>query len=104
VRWWNVKHPARYAALLADGLSPEAGREVLTAAQRHTEQVMLRLRLAEGLPLAGLDRSERDAVARAAADGLLDPAALDTGRAVLTRRGRLLADAVVRDVLAAVPS
>ena len=109
VRWWNVKHPARYAELLARGGSPEAGREVLTAAQRHTEHVMLRLRLAEGLPLTGLDRPgldrpELDAVAKAAADGLLDPAALDDGRAVLTRRGRLLADAVVRDVLAAAPS
>ena len=30
VRWWNVKHPARYAALLAAGESPEAGREELT--------------------------------------------------------------------------
>ncbi len=101
VRWWNVKHPARYAALLTCGGSPEDGREVLTAEQRHTEHVMLRLRLAEGLPLAALDFPGREVVARAAADGLLDPRALTGGRAVLTRRGRLLADAVVRDVLAA---
>ena len=47
-RWWNVKHPARYAALLAAGGSPEAGGEELTAAERHTERVMLRLRLADG--------------------------------------------------------
>ena len=40
----------------------------------------------------------RSAAARAAADGLLDPAALAAGRAVLTLRGRLLADAVVRDL------
>ena len=33
-RWWNVKHPARYAALLAAGESPEAGREELTDAER----------------------------------------------------------------------
>ena len=48
-RWWNVKHPARYAALLAAGDSPEAGREELTDAERSTERVMLRLRLASGL-------------------------------------------------------
>ncbi len=54
-RWWNVKHPARYAALLAAGESPEAGREELTEAERATERVMLRLRLASGLPLALLD-------------------------------------------------
>jgi oxygen-independent coproporphyrinogen-3 oxidase len=99
-RWWNVKHPARYAALLAAGESPEADRELLTDAERHTERVMLRLRLATGLPLDLLDGPGVAAARRAAADGLLDPAALDGGRAVLTRRGRLLADGVVHALLA----
>jgi len=108
-RWWNVKHPARYAALLAAGEPPEAGREELTADERATERVMLRLRLASGLPLTLLDDVGRVAAAQAAADGLLDPAALGGagsagGRAVLTRRGRLLADAVVHALLAGTPS
>jgi putative oxygen-independent coproporphyrinogen III oxidase len=100
VRWWNVKHPARYAALLAAGESPEADRELLTDAERHTERVMLRLRLATGLPLGLLDGAGAAAAARAAGDGLLDPVALAAGRAVLTRRGRLLADGVVHALLA----
>ncbi|MFC5952243.1 radical SAM family heme chaperone HemW [Pseudonocardia lutea] len=99
-RWWNVKHPARYAAAVAAG-SPEADHEVLTAEDRHTERVMLRLRLATGLDLALLDGPARREAERAAADGLLDPAALDRGRAVLTRPGRLLADRVVQDLLLA---
>jgi putative oxygen-independent coproporphyrinogen III oxidase len=103
-RWWNVKHPARYAALVATGEAPEAGREELTADERATERVMLRLRLASGLPLDLLDGPGRAAAARAAADGLLDPAALDGGRAVLTRRGRLLADGVVHALLAGAPA
>ncbi|MHA6631307.1 radical SAM family heme chaperone HemW [Pseudonocardia sichuanensis] len=103
-RWWNVKHPARYAALLAAGEAPEADRELLTEDQRHTERVMLRLRLADGLPLELLDAAGSAAAARAAADGLLDPAALTAGRAVLTRRGRLLADGVVHALLAGVPA
>jgi oxygen-independent coproporphyrinogen-3 oxidase len=103
-RWWNVKHPARYAALLAAGEPPEAGREELTDAERATERVMLRLRLASGLPLALLDDAGRAAAAQATADGLLDPAALAGGRAILTRRGRLLADAVVHALLAGAPS
>jgi oxygen-independent coproporphyrinogen-3 oxidase len=103
-RWWNVKHPARYAGLLAAGESPEAGREVLTEAERHTERVMLRLRLADGLPLDLLDDAGAAAAARAGQDGLLDPAALADGRAVLTRRGRLLADRVVQDLLVATPA
>ena len=103
VRWWNVKHPARYASLLAEGQSPEAGREVLTESERHTERVMLRLRLATGLPLDLLDDDGRAAAVRAAEDGLLDPAALPTGRAVLTRHGRLLADGVINALLAGAP-
>jgi len=72
VRWWNVKHPARYAAALAAGESPVGGREELTAAEQHTERVMLRLRLASGLPLALLDDDGRRAAERAVADGLLE--------------------------------
>jgi len=96
VRWWNVKHPAAYGARLAEGVSPALAREVLTDAERYTEDVMLRLRLAEGLPLSTLDDYGRRAAAQARADGLLEFAA---GRAVLTLRGRLLADAVIRDLL-----
>jgi putative oxygen-independent coproporphyrinogen III oxidase len=104
VRWWNVKHPARYGALLAEGASPEAGREVLAESERHMERVMLQLRLATGLPLELLDGEGRAAAARAGEDGLLDPTALATGRAVLTRRGRLLADAVIGSLLAGAPA
>jgi len=99
VRWWNVKHPATYAGRLAEGVSPGAGREVLTGAQRREEDVMLRLRLAEGLALSTLDDAGREAARRARDDGLLDPGGYSSGRAVLTMRGRLLADAVVRDLL-----
>ena len=99
VRWWNVRHPAGYAARLADGHSPGQGRELLTAADQRTEDVMLRLRLVDGLPLANLDPVGRAGAARALDAGLLVPAAYAAGRAVLTLRGRLLADAVVRDLL-----
>ena len=107
-RWWNVKHPARYAAMLAAGESPAAGREELTDAERHTERVMLRLRLASGLPLSLLDADGRRAAERAVADGLLerrpDAESAEGPRVVLTRRGRLLADAVVRDLLVPTPA
>ncbi|HZA18458.1 MAG TPA: radical SAM family heme chaperone HemW [Pseudonocardiaceae bacterium] len=98
VRWWNVKHPARYAAALTSGRSPATGREVLSVGERHTERVMLGLRLADGLPLAELDAPERAAAKRAEHDGLLTTEPGD--RLVLTCRGRLLADAVVRALLA----
>jgi oxygen-independent coproporphyrinogen-3 oxidase len=101
VRWWNVKHPARYANLLADGHSPAVGRELLSTQDRQVERVMLELRLSDGLAMDFLDEPAK-AEARAAADeGLLDPDAITGvhgrfGRCVLTPRGRLLADAVIR--------
>lgn len=100
VRWWNVKHPRAYAARLAAGESPAAGREVLTDAQRHDEAVLLGVRLRAGLALEVLDEPGRAAVAGLVGDGLLDgAAAVRDRRAVLTVRGRLLADTVVRRLL-----
>ncbi|GAA3437343.1 radical SAM family heme chaperone HemW [Kutzneria kofuensis] len=99
VRWWNVKHPAKYAAELAAGRSPAAGRETLTSEDRRVERVLLELRLSSGLPVEALDPAGLAAASTCAADGLLDPAALSAGRCVLTPRGRLLADAVVHRLL-----
>jgi oxygen-independent coproporphyrinogen-3 oxidase len=59
---------------------------------------MLTLRLRDGLGLDELSAPGRAAAARAVADGLLEPGMHAAGRAVLTLRGRLLADAVIRDL------
>jgi putative oxygen-independent coproporphyrinogen III oxidase len=99
VRWWNVKHPSAYGRKLADGVSPGHGREILTAADQHVEDVMLRVRLADGLPLAVLDGAGLAGAAKALAEGLLEVGPYQKGLIVLTLRGRLLADAVVRDLL-----
>ncbi|MEO5832761.1 MAG: radical SAM family heme chaperone HemW [Nakamurella sp.] len=99
VRWWNVKHPARYAAALSDGRSPGHAREILTADARAWEDVLLRLRLVAGLPLDVLSATGRAAANVAAGENLLDVAALDAGRAVLTLRGRLLADGLALRLL-----
>ncbi|MDW4572720.1 radical SAM family heme chaperone HemW [Microbacterium sp. M3] len=96
VRFWNVKHPAAYAQRLASGESPAAGREIPDAAARALESVLLRSRIREGLPIAELHPDGRRAVAALIADGLIDGPAAVRGRVVLTLRGRLLADAVVR--------
>jgi oxygen-independent coproporphyrinogen-3 oxidase len=99
VRWWNAKHPAAYAERLAAGVSPAVGRETLDPETRRTESVLLRVRLAEGLAITGLDDAGRSAVAGLIAEGLVDGRAAIAGRVVLTLRGRLLADAVVRRLL-----
>ena len=98
VRWWNVKHPSAYAARLSAGRSPAAARERLTAAERGMEEIMLRARLAEGLPLTLLTGTALAESERMVDDRLIDRSAHAAGRLVLTLKGRLLADAVVRDL------
>ncbi|OBI43560.1 coproporphyrinogen III oxidase [Mycobacterium kyorinense] len=95
-RWWNVKHPNTYAQRLAEASLPVAGFEALQADALHTEEVMLRIRLREGLPFDLLDAVERERAEVAVADGLLTN---EADRVVLTDRGRLLADGVVRALL-----
>ncbi|TQJ32070.1 radical SAM family heme chaperone HemW [Microbacterium sp. SLBN-146] len=95
-RFWNVKHPAAYAQRLASDATPAIGRETPDAAARDLERVLLRTRIREGLPVSALQDEGRHAVAALIADGLVDGPAAVRGRIVLTRRGRLLADAVVR--------
>jgi oxygen-independent coproporphyrinogen-3 oxidase len=99
VRWWNVKHPSAYAKRLHSGETPAQAREVLDGAQQRVERVLLRIRLAEGLPLSDIPAGRRSEADRMRTYGLLDRTAYDDGRAVLTLRGRLLADAVVRDLV-----
>ena len=98
VRWWNVKHPTAYGQRLAAGGSPGAARERLTAAERRMEEIMLRVRLAQGLPLSLLTAPAQAHTERMVADSLIDPSAHAAGRLVLTLRGRLLADAIIRDL------
>lgn len=96
-RWWNLKHPSAYVAALAEQRLPRAGSEHLGAGEQHTEAVMLGLRTREGLPLAAVHAGAD--LRSLSADALVDPDALAEGRVVLTRRGRLLADTVIRALL-----
>ncbi|HSZ39235.1 MAG TPA: radical SAM family heme chaperone HemW [Trebonia sp.] len=98
VRWWNVRHPSAYAARLAEGHSPAHAREVLTADDQQLEEIMLGIRLRDGLPARALTATALDHAKRSMVPALIDPSALQAGRLVLTRQGRLLADAVTRDL------
>ena len=100
LRWWNVKHPAAYAERLAAAASPAAARERPDEAARRLERVLLESRIADGLAVSEVVGEGRHAVASLIADGLIQGADAVRGRVVLTRRGRLLADAVVRALTA----
>ena len=95
-RFHNAKHPARYASVVAGGELPVRDGESLTADDRHIERIMLRLRLAEGLPHGWLTAGELDRARAQEAAGTLT---LADGRVRLTDAGRLLADAIIVDIL-----
>ena len=83
-RWWNVRTPDRYVAAIESGRTVLAGQEELTGEQRRFEALVLALRTPAGVPLDALpDHPDLE--------GLVDRS---RGRAVLTVRGRLLANAV----------
>jgi putative oxygen-independent coproporphyrinogen III oxidase len=82
-RFWNVHTPERYIAAIAEGRSPEAAGERLDAEARRLEALQLAVRTRSGVPASSLPVDELD-----------DLVALDGDRAVLTVRGRLLANEV----------
>jgi len=84
IRWWNVRTPDRYLAAIEAGHSPEAAREEVTAGQREFESRTLALRTPRGVPWESLQRPDE-------LDGLITRR---HDRAVLTVRGRLLANEV----------
>ena len=95
-RWWNVKHPHTYAQRVSANLSPMQDEEVLSPEERALEIIMLGLRMKEGIRRTDATCSDSvidDLVGR----GLLER---DDHTLVLTRKGRLLADYVIRTLAA----
>lgn len=99
VRWWNQKHPLSYSKMLSQSHSPAAGREQLTEATAKLERLLLESRTVFGMDIEELERLEPGAKSRIPeliADGLIDGRKAIHGKLVLSLKGRLLADAVVR--------
>jgi putative oxygen-independent coproporphyrinogen III oxidase len=98
-RWWNLKHPVRYNTAIELGSSPAAGRETLSQRAQLTERLMLEVRMRDGLDVTSLPEAATRQAEQSVTWGLAERIPLGDGRLVLTQRGRLLADAVVRDLL-----
>ncbi|SLM93030.1 radical SAM family heme chaperone HemW [Brachybacterium nesterenkovii] len=98
LRAGNVKHPSRYATMVRAGELPRAQSEHLTEVERALERIMLELRIVDGLPADAVAPEARAMIDVHVRRGHLDPDAAAAGRLVLTREGRLLADAVIRDL------
>jgi oxygen-independent coproporphyrinogen-3 oxidase len=82
-RWWNLRTPERYIEAVEAGRTVEAADESLGPDERRMEGLQLALRLRDGVPVAALPVEDLP--------GLVT---IDGDRAVLTRRGRLLANEV----------
>ncbi len=99
VRWWNHKHPLSYANLLAKGISPAAGREQLDSETSALERILLESRTSEGMSIDQIKKLQPGsevAISQLIADGLIEGPQAIAGKLLLTLKGRLLADAVVR--------
>ena len=102
VRWWNVKHPSAFSTKLKAGESPAAGRETLNDRIRLEERILLEIRVADGLSIdlaKEVNAETSKLVAGFIVDGLVEPKSALAGRLILTLKGRLLADSLVRQLL-----
>ena len=97
-RFYNVKHPARYVQSLSEGQLPIKDTEVLSTQDRHTEKIMLGLRLREGIPAEWIAEPGQAAVEAFLQRGLLERS---DGRISVSDSGRLLADGIITDLLIA---
>ncbi len=97
-RFYNVKHPRRYYERLGRAELPIQETEQLSASDRHTEQIMLGLRMREGIARSALDPAAAETIDRYVDRQLLS---VDKHRLRLSDQGRLLADGIIADLLLA---
>jgi oxygen-independent coproporphyrinogen-3 oxidase len=88
-RWWNVRPPEEYLALVEDGRLPVGGEERLDPSDAYLEEVFLRLRILEGIPASWV---EADKAAPFLESGLLRE---EDGALVPTEHGMLLLNELV---------
>jgi len=100
-RWWSMRAPARYADEALAGRTTTAGEEVLDAATRRAERLLLGLRTVEGVATAEVAPIDPGAVSALTRAELLDAADGDRGRLRLTDRGLPLAGGIAVRLLGA---
>ena len=89
VRWWNVRPPEQYLAMVESGELPIGGSESLEPGDAYLEEVFLRLRILQGVPASWFEEAR---YARYLEAGLLLD---DFGSLVPTERGMLLLNELV---------
>ena len=95
-RFWNLKHPNTYKTKLFAGGSVILGSEDLTDEQLHDESLLLAIRMRGGVVDSLLTDSARSKFDEYVSSGDL---MREENAFVLTAKGRLLADLIVREAL-----
>lgn len=106
-RWGNIKNPIRYMEMLESMKGDQhsiaeivASSETLTEENRRDERIMLMIRLRDGLRRSDLTPHQEQVIDRHCESGGVDEGAWREDRVVLTLAGRLIADRIVRDLVA----
>jgi oxygen-independent coproporphyrinogen-3 oxidase len=89
IRWWNVRPPERYLAMVESGELPVGGSESLDPSDAYLEEVFLKLRIMEGVPASWFEAERYEPFV---SSGLL---AHELGQLVPTERGMLLLNQLV---------
>ena len=98
-RWWNIKHPQAYINSLLEEKSPAAGNEILTTTDQEVENLMLKIRMREGISRDLFSPEQLIKLEEFFARELFIASEWERGRIVLSIQGRLLADQIVRELL-----
>ena len=99
-RWWNVKHPNAYRERIEAGLSPEMGHEILTTEEKELEKVLLAIRMPRGLALDEFTGRQTTVLNSYRERGAFEESDWSSGFITLSQSGRLIADAIVRELAA----
>jgi oxygen-independent coproporphyrinogen-3 oxidase len=97
-RFWNVKHPTAYADRIISTGDPKHSEEFLDDTQKWNEEVMLGIRLVEGIERSAFTPKQLVILEDFRQDGHVLESAWERNRVVLSRSGRLLADRIVREI------
>ena len=94
-RFWNIKHPTAYKQRLFEQISPVQAVEDLTNEQIEVESIMLGIRMRQGLSLARLSNVQIESLRKFSLDDYVN---MGEKQVVLTPKGRLIADRIVREI------
>ncbi|WP_257639533.1 radical SAM family heme chaperone HemW [Alloscardovia macacae] len=104
LRSWDIHHPKMWGTSITQKRVPWADSETLDSTMRIEEMAILGLRMREGLDIAAFEKAAGMSIpdvtlAEFEREKL---ATIENGRIIATRRGRLLNDAMIAQVVAAV--